>query len=37
MREVKETAIEIEITIQGKTVKMTQNVSNHDLEDQLVK
>jgi len=36
MREIKETQIEIEITVQDKTVKLTQSVSNHDLEDQLV-
>jgi hypothetical protein len=36
MREIKETGIEIEISVQGKTVKLTQSVSNHDLEDQLV-
>ena len=36
MREIKETAIEIEIAVQGKTVKLTQNVSNHDLEDQMI-
>jgi hypothetical protein len=36
MREIKETAIEVEIAVQGKTVKLTQNVSNHDLEDQMI-
>jgi hypothetical protein len=36
MREVKETNIKIEIEVQGKTVLLSQNVSNHDLEDGLV-
>lgn len=36
MREIKETNIKIEIEVQGKTVMLSQNVSNHDLEDGLV-
>ncbi len=36
MREIKETNICIEIEVQGKAVKLSQNVSNHDLEDQLI-
>ena len=36
MREVKETEVTIEIEVQGKKVKLSQNVSKHDLEDGLV-
>tara|TARA_B100001250_G_scaffold370798_1_gene355192 strand:- start:724 stop:879 length:156 start_codon:yes stop_codon:yes gene_type:complete len=36
MREVKETEVKIEIEVQGKKVLLSQQISNHDLEDGLV-
>lgn len=33
MREVKTTSVSIEIELQGKEVKLTSEVSNHELED----